>query len=604
VIESNSPPAWEIQSIYPSLESAEFRQDFEETLKCVQQITELAGPVGPNAESLESIGNVQKSFLLYEQALVLASNLATYVNCILSVDATEPTARKKHSEVEDLFFKIKAAMIPFEQLKKSCDQNTFQKIFTDSRLTGQYFINEYDRRLSPHMLSQPEETLLENLTPSGHLAWANLYSDLTGQMKCQLEFSDRTETVGLAHAHALLRGADAEARRVAWFGIQKAWTEHQETASAILNSLAGWRHTVAHKRSYQKPMHFLDPALFNNRITAETLNAMTSVCRDNLPKLQKALQLMAKMLGKTKLDPWDLLGEGPQTPGKRVLTFPIGMNLVKKSFGNIHPEMAEFAEMMQKNQWIEARVMPNKAAGAHCCSFPKNGEPRVFQNYTNSMSNVVTLAHELGHAFHAWVLRDLSWSETQYTSCLAETASVFAETALRQTLHDEATSLDEKIECVWSDLESIAAYLINIPARFQFEKEFYEKRAQRTLNPNELCDLMDQAWSDWYGQNLTQNNRLFWADRLHFAVAPDSFYNFPYTFGFLFSLSIYARQKEQGPSFMPKYIEILRDTGRMTAEDLVQKHLGEDIRETKFWQKAVDVILEKIDRAELVVREL
>ena len=143
--------------------------------------------------------------------------------------------------------------------------------------------------------------------------------------------------------------------------------------------------------------------------------------------------------------------------------------------------------------------------------------------------------------------------------------------------------------------------LINIPTRFEFEKEFYEKRQNGILVAEEMSDLMDQTWSRWYGPTISQNDRMFWATKLHFAMSQVSFYNFPYTFGYLFSLSIYARRKDLGADFMKTYVNILRDTGSMSAEDLVQKHLGEDIRDQKFWQKAIDHVVGQLKSFETLM---
>ena len=218
--------------------------------------------------------------------------------------------------------------------------------------------------------------------------------------------------------------------------------------------------------------------------------------------------------------------------------------------------------------------------------------------YMGSPQDISTLAHELGHAYHSWVMRDLPLAQRRYPMTLAETASIFAETVLSDTLLAQAQTPEEKLACAWTDAESAVSFLINIPARYEFESRFYEQRKKRSLTAAELCQLNQEAWQKWYGNTLSQMDPLFWAHKLHFSIGGVSFYNFPYTFGYLFSLSIYARRKEWGTEFMPRYIEILRDTGRMSAEDLVSRHLGEDIRRPEFWQKAIDVVIEKISKAE------
>ena len=215
----------------------------------------------------------------------------------------------------------------------------------------------------------------------------------------------------------------------------------------------------------------------------------------------------------------------------------------------------------------------------------------------------MTLAHELGHAYHSWVMRDLPIGETEYPMTLAETASVFGETVVADTLIKNARSWEERVEFGWNDLEGVVGFCLNVPMRYELEKEFYERRKTSVVSADELGDIADRAFTTWYGPTLTQNDKLFWATKMHFAFSWASFYNFPYTFGYLFSLSIYARREQYGPKFFDMYKNLLRDTGRMTAEDLVMRHMGEDIRRPEFWQKAIDTVITKIDSFERVLSE-
>jgi oligoendopeptidase F len=192
-------------------------------------------------------------------------------------------------------------------------------------------------------------------------------------------------------------------------------------------------------------------------------------------------------------------------------------------------------------------------------------------------------------------MRDLPLEETSYPMTLAETASIFAETVLKDVMIEKSKTQEQKLEFAWAHIEGAVNLLLNIPARFEFESSFYQKRKERTLSARELCELTDEAWTKWYGDSLTENDKMFWASKQHFAISHLSFYNFPYTFGYLFGLSIYARRKTLGKNFWPTYQAILRDTGRMKAEDLIQKHLGEDIRTTEFWQKSIDVVKSQIE---------
>jgi len=599
--------AWNIESEYPSYESAEYAADFSLLLKKTEnleaQVSTLETELRQAAEVSTDLGApfvpaVQKILLEREEASVLSANLGTYLNCVLSVNSADTAAQAKYSELQSLSSRLWQALIPVQNYLRRCSEEFLRQVLNHPELQAADFYWNEQRELKPLLLSDKEETLLEALSTPGIRAWGELYTRLSGALRCRLQYSDRTEEMGLAQASALIKNVDENVRRTAWNAIQNAWGEHKETAAAILNSLAGWRHEENKKRSHTEKVHFLDPALHGSRIERETLEAMLSACESNLPKSRKAPLLMAKMMGKKVLDPWDLLAQCPVSGKKKERTYEEALQLIQGAFARVDISLADFVKMMAEKRWIEGRVLPNKRNGAYCTGFAKRREPRVFMTFMGSNADVSTLAHELGHAFHSWVMRDLPRVQTFYPMTLAETASIFAETVLHDVLIATAETKEEKMEFAWGEVEGAASFLINIPARFEFEKNFYEQRQKRALSADELSALTDEAWKKWYGPTLSANDKMYWATKLHFAMAGRSFYNFPYTFGYLFSMSIYARREELGSGFMKKYIEILRDTGRMKAEDLIQKHLGEDIRRPEFWQKSIDVIHGQIESFE------
>ncbi|WP_374075951.1 M3 family oligoendopeptidase [Bdellovibrio bacteriovorus] len=599
--------AWNIESEYPSYNSPEYKAEYDGVVEKINSLEKLVESLQGTLRAATEAGKdpadsvvegLQRFLLEKEITSTNAYNMSTYLSCTLSVDSSDNGAQAKQSELQSLLSRLSQISIPVSNFLTRCSDGFLAKVLSHPELKPAEFSWKNQRELKSTLLSDNEETLLEAVSNPGLRAWGELYTKLSGSMRCHLKYKDRTETVGLAQASALVRNVDEETRKVAWQSIQNAWSEHKDTAAAILNSLSGWRHEVNKKRSYAKPVHFLDGALHGSRIQRETLEAMLTACHDNLAETRKAPVIMAKLMGKKQLDPWDLLAQSPVSGGKKERSYDEALTLIQDSFGAVDPQMADFVKMMADRRWIEGRVLPNKRNGAYCTGFAKKREPRVFMTYMGSNSDVSTLAHELGHAFHSWVMKDLPRSQTNYPMTLAETASIFAETVLHDVLIEEASSKEEKMEFAWGEIEGATSFLINIPARFEFEKNFYEQREKRSLSSDELIRLTDEAWTKWYGPTITQNDTMFWATKLHFAMAGRSFYNFPYTFGYLFSMSIYARRAEFGSEFMKKYIDILRDTGRMTAEDLVQKHLGEDIRRPEFWQKSIDVIKTKINAFE------
>lgn len=596
-------PGWEIESEYPSLVSKEFAADVEIATKLIETVDRTVKTLDFEKPTRDLISSIQEILVLHDTKSIVLWNLQVYCGCLENVDATDAEARRKSSELEQLSSKYSQALTPVWMFLKTCGDEVFDSVFAKAELKGMEFINRRSRELAPFLLTEKEEVLISALENSGHSAWGTFRDNLVGTAKVEMRWPDRTETVGLAEAASHVYGGDPVARKVAWTAIQEFWTEHKETGAAIVNALAGWRHELNEKRSHTKSRHFLDEPLYTSRITRETLDAMIETCRKNLPQLRRAPLLMAKTMGREKMEPWDLQGTSPVKGSSELIDFESGLEIVKKGYGSVDPAMADFAQMMSDKRWIEARVLPNKGAGAHCTGFAKSRTPRVFQTYTGSLSDVMTLAHELGHAFHAWVMRDLPRGETHTPMTLAETASVFGETVVADTLFKGARSWEEKVEFGWNDLEGVVSFCLNIPMRYELEKEFYEKRKASAVSAAELEAITDRAWTAWYGPTVTQNDKLFWAHKMHFSFASISFYNFPYTFGYLFSLSLYARREQYGAKFYDMYKELLRDTGRMTAEDLIAKHLNEDIRRPEFWQKALDTVISKIDTYERVLTE-
>lgn len=602
-----SAPAWNIDSEYPSMTSPKFERDkafIESNIAVLTQFSESIASLDLNTDA--TLDLFTKMILLNEKCDSVGYNLGVYVGAMGTIDVTRTDVMAMESQLGELRSRLSQSAKVLENFLMTVDDSFIQRLLLKPGLEAFKFIWLKNREQRPHRLSNEEEILLEGLSVTGHTAWMTLSNNLIGAMECKITVDGVEKTVGLSEAAAAARGNSEANCKSGWQAVYKAWDGQKESAAAILNALAGWRIEVSKKRSRQKPMNFLTQALFDNRIEESTLNALMECCRKNKEQLWRAPRAMAKVAGKTRLDPWDLNASCPvlsKNTEKSIRSYDQGLTLVKTAFEALNPAMAEFADLMNKNAWVDARVLPTKSTGGYCTEFSESREPRIFVTYQGSENDITTLAHEMGHAYHYWVMRDINRVAAQYPSTLAETASVFAEQALRDHLSNNSKTLEDQLEAGWSEMESILGYLIDIPSRFEFEKTFHEKRQTQTLSANELSDLMEVVRGKWYGDTVSANDKLFWASKLHFSISGSGFYNFPYAFGYLFAMSLYARRKEQGPSFNKTYTEILRDTGRMTAEDLIQKHLGEDIRQPQFWQKSIDLVIEKIERFENILQK-
>ena len=331
-----------------------------------------------------------------------------------------------------------------------------------------------------------------------------------------------------------------------------------------------------------------------NRMTEATLSAMWAAVEEGKPQLVRYLERKAKLLGVPKLDWHDV--EAPIGSVTKTVPFDEAASFIIDRFRQFSPQMADFAELAFKNGWIEAEDRAGKRPGGFCTSFPKSEQTRIFMTYSGTASNVSTLAHELGHAYHQHVMNDLPPLAQDYAMNVAETASTFAEMLVSDAAVNLTSDPDEKLALLEDKIQRAVAFFMNIHARFLFETRYYEKRREGLVTPEELSELMEDAQREAFADQLGAAHPSFWASKLHFYLTDVPFYNFPYTFGFLFSSGIYARAQQEGPAFADRYVALLRDTGRMTVEELARKHLGVDLEQPDFWREAVALTLADVEQ--------
>lgn len=597
-----SGPAWHNTPEYPSISSNEFARDLVLVDQLIHQIQRLADEARPMIESFrestpELIGLLQAHAEFDEQAWTLVGNLSTYVLCERSIDGRNAEALRADAILRKRKAALKNASTVVKLFLIQAPEELIAQYLRHPHTEARAFALREERKLADTHLSEAEETLLEQMRAHAIDAWGSLYDQISGRLLCQFQGKE----IGLAEASGLLREESESDRHAAWSGIQDAWRVHDESCAAILNGLAGWRIEEYQRRSSKRQLHYLDLPVHLSRISHETLEAMMSAVEEARPMAQRAMRAMAHGYGKLRMDPWDLVAPAPNDGAPHRRTFKEGLKLLHDAFGAIDPGMADFVDTMEKNRWIEGRILPAKRQGAYCTSYPKSRTPRVFQTYMGSLSDIRTLAHELGHAYHEWVMRDLPVVLKTYPMTLAETASTFAETAFAESFA-HSRQPGAQLAIAWQNAESITGLLLNIPARLTFEKSFYQRRlSSGYVTAQELGDLTEAAWREWYGDTISKVDRQYWMTKLHFSLAQTSFYNFPYTFGYLFSLGIFARRKELGSRFSPMYRELLRDTGRMTAEELARHHLDEDLQDLSFWRRSLSVVDEQVTHIEKLV---
>jgi pepF/M3 family oligoendopeptidase len=446
------------------------------------------------------------------------------------------------------------------------------------------------RRRVQDKLGPELESLVNDLAVDGYHAWGEFYNTVVGRVDIPFTENGKTVLLSAGQAANKLNSGDRAVREAVWEKWEAAWADQAELIAPALNHQAGFRVNLYKHRGWES---VLKEPLDTNRMTETTLNVMWETIDRNKAQVVKFLARKAKVMGLPGLAWHDVTA--PLTKVTRQVTFEEAADTVVEQFGRFSPGMADFAAGAIKNRWVEAEDRPGKRPGAFCTSFPVTGASRVFMTFGGTVANISTLAHELGHAYHQSVMNDLPQMAQGYAMNVAETASTFAEMILADAAVKNAQSPAERIALLADKCEKAVTMFMNIHSRFIFETAFFDERKRGLVSVDRLNELMVNAQKQAFCDALMQYHPHFWASKLHFYSTAQPFYNFPYTFGFLFSSGIYARAAAEGPAFAGRYVDLLRDTGRMQVEDLAAKHLGVDLTKPEFWQSAIDLSLADID---------
>ncbi|CAH0526118.1 M3 family oligoendopeptidase [Vibrio hippocampi] len=592
---------WDLSIAYQGLDDPKIEQDIE----LIKRSIEL---LNLHQQEREHVVTIQNAIQTMEAASTLLATVNTMAMCQASTNAQNQSAKQMIARIAQLSSELQQAYTPYENQLAFASSEFIEEVLQHDNpsVSGQAFQIALMQIQATTQMSIESEQLLSAMEVDGRDAWGRLYDNLTGSLTIKVALESGVEEMGFSQAASLLYGGEFDKQQAVWSGIQAAMKQNEITLASIVNALAGWRHNEGSKRSHTQPQHFLDPSLFENRISRDTLEAMMSVAEQNKHIGQKAGKLMAKVHGLEAMKPWNHLAAMPplENAPAKVYTFDEAIELIKAAFATVEPEMAEFVQTMVDNGWIDAEPSEHRRLGAYCTKLAATRTPLVFMTWGGSRSDLLTLAHELGHAFHNWVMRDLPLCQTHYPMTLAETASIFAENIVRDYLLEQASTPQEQLEMLWEELSSAYALTINIPVRYEFEKAFYEQRLQNELDAPQLCELMSSTWQAWYGDSMTGSDPYFWASKLHFSISELSFYNYPYLFGYLFSLGVYAERANKGEAFYRDYVSLLRDTGSYLAEEVVDKHLGQDLTQPQFWQQSMARIEQKVDQFERLLNEV
>ncbi|MFU0827119.1 MAG: Oligoendopeptidase F [Lachnoclostridium sp.] len=573
---------WSLDILYKGYQDEAFQTDLKKIQELIRTIKEYTANLSGYSE--EEAVPALISFL--EQYSLLFTKLYFYVNLRQSTNTTDSETTAILGKLEELDSKIsKEFSIIKKYLAKA--KKLDQMIESDPKLKEYKFFLEENRKDAQFALSDDVEEVIAKLNLSAGSAWAMMQQYLTST----LEVDYNGEKTTLSAIRNLAYSPDAEVRKSAYEAELASYKKIKDAVAFSLNNLKSQVNTIVELRGYESP---LSMTLIQSKMKQETLDAMFTAIKEYLPKFYAYLKRKAELLGHKNGLPWyDLFA--PLGKSNRTFTIEEAKDYLVKHFRGFADDMADMIEQAFDERWIDFYPHAGKVGGAFCENLPFVKQSRILTNFDGTLSDVVTLAHELGHAYHGLQIQDhlpLNWD---YSMPVAETASTFNETVIMNAAIEEATG-KEKLTLLESQLQDVTQIICDIYSRFLFESAVFEKRKNSFLFSDDLEQLMLDAQKTAYGDGLDHSvlHPYMWICKSHYYSESLSFYNFPYAFGGLFARGLYAKYQKEGASFVPKYRALLHATTVSSVED-VAKMADIDLTTPDFWRESLKTVSDSID---------
>ncbi len=588
-LSQSAVPHWNLDSIFPSLGSDKYKKAVDDYKKGISTLSNM-------------LKNSEANFLqwlseyLTEQnkVLSLAQTLNSYAYIIYSVETTNTKLLNNIAKIEEISIEYEQTELAFQNVLRN-NAEKLNQFYKDHPKFSEYkYLLEHKIEKTTHQMTPSEEKLALDMQHTGGDAWDRLHEQIISNLKNQDGKS----------FNALRNDAysqDAALRKKSYEEEISLLKQNEIAFASCLNNLKGETLTLNKRRNWNSA---IERSLFESRLSKESLLALISSIEETLPKWREYFKLKAKYLKKNALTVSKSTRDGiafydlfapleTQCENSEDWTFSKARDYIISQYSSFSKEMGDFAKNAFDSNWIDAEIRQGKVGGAYDEDFALNHESRILTNFSGTFSDVITLAHELGHAYHFSCLKGKPVAFFSYPMTLAETASTFAETIVKQDMLSKAES-SKKLLLLDMDLQDVSQVLVDILCRFYFEKSVFEERSQTELNSDDFCRLMRDAQEKSYGDGLSEERHEYmWAVKSHYYSTSLDFYNFPYAFGQLFAASLYMNYKNEGEGFSKKYSRILSMTGSMACEELCRLS-GFDITKKDFWLSGMKMYLDEI----------
>ncbi len=594
-------PKWDLSNVYPGLDSPEFNQSYNSVISMLDTLEDYleqnninrSNSFQPVADISQLSENMTEMIMRLNEIFSMVYTLNNYVSSYTTTDSYNTLAMR-------LFSQVQAQLVRAQQVEKVFSGwlggmgSTLSDIIAINSIAAEhafYLLESADQ--SKYLMSDPEESLANDLSLSGLRAWGKLQGTITSQLTINFELHGKLTPLPLPALQNIRRyNPDSDVRQRAFQAEIEALENVREPLTACMNGVKGSVNVLNQRRAREDAIH---PSLDQARIDRETFEAMMSAMKSSFPIFRKYLRSKALRFNKESLPWWDLFA--PVGKISRNFSWSESREFIIENFASFSDDLAGFAKTAFDHNWIDAEPRDGKRGGAFCMRIAGVEESRILSNFDGSLDQVSTIAHELGHGYHIECQKGKNYLQYITPMTLAETASIFCETIIMEAALAATSSPDEELAILETTLIGDTQVIVDISSRFLFEKEVFERRAEADLSADELCEIITRAQIATYGDGLDEGHLhpYMWAWKPHYYRADISFYNYPYAFGLLFSTGLYAIYQQRGKDFVPQLQDLLASTGLANAADLASR-FEIDIRTIEFWENSLAVIHQRIER--------
>jgi oligoendopeptidase F len=593
-------PRWSVADVHESLTARSFVDALERAAAGVQRLGALFDEHGirvtePRPPTDADVAATEAAIRAYNTVAQELQTIRSVVHATTSTNSRDETADSLMSEITASEARLRPLLARLADWVDALDP--------DALAEHSVLLHEHVGPLlrlaerSAHQMTEAEEGLYAELSTTGSTAWARLQRTVTSQLTAEVDLPNGRRRLPMPAIRGLATDADPAVRRAAYEAELRAWPEVAASCAAAMNAIKGEANTVDRRRGWASP---LDASLHGNSVSRATFDAMQAAITASLPRFRDWMRAKAALHGHTGALPWwDLVAPLPVASGR--LSWEEGVTRVRDAFATYSTSLAGLVDRAVDEQWIDAAPRDGKVGGAFCMPFVDD-RSLVLLNWSGSAESAQTTAHELGHAYHNTQLAHRTPLQRRLPMALAETASIFCETLVIEAGLEHLQGA-ERLALLDVDLQGSTQVVVDIRSRFLFESEVLARRQRRTLGVGEFDELMLQSQAAAYGDGLDQSTAhpSMWILKPHYYGS--HFYNWPYTYGLLFGLGLYAQYRKDPERFRHGYDDVLSRAGMNTAEELAAS-FGLDVTDEAFWTACLAVVGDRIDQYEELAREI